>query len=159
MIGITLLILIDAPKADTYEWFNLRRIVQLRVGDHNLWSVTTMISEAGVEIALTQKLPINLFAHQLINIGVIEESLWLTGEVVNTGFKDESFTVRLRFKSVSLNQHRRLVEMLFCRPGQWKRQNAPGELHSLLLIFKIFLKPQILSDKKVDVRAMTVSQI
>ncbi|MEH1822790.1 MAG: glycosyltransferase [Nostoc sp.] len=159
MIGITILILIDAPKADMYEWFNLRRIVQLRVGNQNLWGVTTMISEAGVEIALTQKLPINLFAHQLINIEVIEENLWLTGELVSTGFKDESFTVRLRFKSVSLNQHRRLVEMLFCRPGQWKRQNAPGELHSLLLIFKIFLKPRILFDKKVDVRAMTVSQI
>ncbi|MEH1785733.1 MAG: glycosyltransferase [Nostoc sp.] len=159
MIGITLLILIDAPKADMYEWFNLRRIVQLRVGDQNLWGVTTMISEAGVEIALTQKLPIYLFAHQLISIGVIEENLWLTGEVVSTGFKDESFTVRLRLKSVSLNQHRRLVEMLFCRPGQWKRQNAPGELHSLLLIFKIFLKPRIIFDKKVDVRAMTVSQI
>ncbi|WP_375494195.1 glycosyltransferase [uncultured Nostoc sp.] len=159
MIGITLLILIDAPKADMYEWFNLRRIVQLRVGDQNLWGVTTMISEAGVEIALTQKLPIYLFAHQLISIGVIEENLWLTSEVVSTGFKDESFTVRLRLKSVSLNQHRRLVEMLFCRPGQWKRQNTPGELHSLLLIFKIFLKPRIIFDKKVDVRAMTVSQI
>ncbi|MBN3958964.1 glycosyltransferase [Nostoc sp. NMS8] len=159
MIGITILILVDAPKADMYEWFNLRRIVQLRVGDQNLWGVTTMISEAGVEIALTQKLPIYLFAHQLINIGIIEENLWLTGELVSTGFKDESFTVRLRFKSVSLNQHRRLVEMLFCRPGQWKRQNAPGELHSLLLIFKIFLKPRILFDKKVDVRAMIVSQI
>ncbi|MEH1922564.1 glycosyltransferase family 2 protein [Nostoc sp.] len=159
MIGITILILIDAPKADMYEWFNLRRIVQLRVGDQNLWGVTTMISEAGVEIALTQKLPIYLFAHQLINIGIIEENLWLTGELVSTGFKDESFTVRLRFKSVSLNQHRRLVEMLFCRPGQWKRQNAPGELHSLLLLFKILLKPRILFDKKVDVRAMTVSQI
>ncbi|MEH1850762.1 MAG: glycosyltransferase [Nostoc sp.] len=159
MIGITILILIDVPKADMYEWFNLRRIVQLRVGDQNLWGVTTMISEAGVEIALNQKLPINLFAHQLINIGIIEENLWLTSELVSTGFKDESFTVRLRFKSVSLNQHRRLVEMLFCRPGQWKRQKAPGELHSLLLIFKIFLKPRILFDKKVDVRAMTVSQI
>ncbi len=159
MIGITLLILLDAPKADMYEWFDLRRIVQLRVGDQNLWGVTTMISEAGAEIALSQKLPANLSAYQPIDIEIIEESLYLTGEVVSTGFKDEFFTVRVRFESVTLNQHRRLVEMLFCRPGQWKRQNAPGELYSLLLLLKIFLKPRILFDKKVDVSAMKVSQI
>ncbi|ODH01669.1 cellulose synthase catalytic subunit [Nostoc sp. KVJ20] len=159
MIGITLLILIDAPKADMYEWFDLRRIVQLRVGDQNLWGVTTMISEAGVEIALNQKLPAYLFTNQSIDIEIIEESFKLTGEVMSTGFKDEFSTVRIRFQSVSLNQHRRLVEMLFCRPGQWKHQNAPGELHSLLLLFKLLLKPRILFDRKVDARATKVSQI
>ncbi|QMS90893.1 glycosyltransferase [Nostoc edaphicum CCNP1411] len=159
MIGITLLILIDVPKADMYEWFDLRRIVQLRVGDQNLWGVTTMISEAGVEIALNQKLPAYLFTNQSIDIEIIEESFKLTGEVMSTGFKDEFSTVRIRFQSVSLNQHRRLVEILFCRPGQWKHQNAPGELHSLLLLFKLLLKPRILFDRKVDVSAMKVSQI
>lgn len=159
LISITLLILLDAPKPDMYEWFNLRRIVQLRVGDQNLWGVTTMISEAGAEIALTQKLPVYLFAYQPIDIEIIEENFRLTGEVMSTGFKDEFPTVRVRFESVSLNQHRHLVEMLFCRPGQWKHQNAPGELHSLLLLFKILLKPRILFDRKVDVSAMKVSQI
>lgn len=159
MIGITLLILLDAPKADMYEWFDLRRIVQLRVGDQNLWGVTTMISEAGVEIALNQKLPAYLFTNQPIDIEIVEESLKLTGEVVSTGFNNEFSTVRLRFKSVSLNQHRRLVEILFCRPGQWKHQNAPGELYSLLLLFKLLLKPRILFERKVDVSAMKVSQV
>ncbi|MEH2457149.1 glycosyltransferase [Nostoc sp.] len=159
LIGITLLILLDAPKPDMYEWFNLRRIVQLRVGDQNLWGVTTMISETGAEIALTQKLPVYLFAYQPIDIEIIEENFRLTGEVVSTKFKDEFLTVRVRFESVSLNQHRHLVEMLFSRPGQWKHQNAPGELYSLLLLFKILLKPRILFDRKVDVSAMTVSQI
>ncbi|MHC0065438.1 glycosyltransferase [Nostoc sp. UIC 10890] len=159
MIGITLLILIDAPKADMYEWFDLRRIVHLRVGDQNLWGVTTMISEAGAEIALNQKLPAYLFINKPIDIEIIEESLKLTGEVMSTGFKDEFSTVRIRFQSVSLNQHRRLVEILFCRPGQWKHQNAPGELYSLLLLFKLLLKPRILFERKVNVSAMKVSQI
>lgn len=159
MIGISLLILIDAPKADMYEWFDLRRVVQLRVGEQNLWAVTTMISEIGAEIALTQKLPVYLFAHQLIDIEIIEENLRLTGEVMHTGFKDGFSTVRIRFESITLTQHRRLVEMLFCRPGQWKHKNALGELHSLLLLFKILLKPRILFNRKVDVSPMAVSQV
>ncbi|MCZ0901955.1 cellulose synthase catalytic subunit, partial [Microcoleus sp. HI-ES] len=32
MIGIALLILVDIPKPDIYEWFNLRRVVQLNIG-------------------------------------------------------------------------------------------------------------------------------
>ncbi|MBG1266890.1 glycosyltransferase [Nostoc sp. WHI] len=159
MIGITLLILVDAPKADMYEWFDLRRVVQLKVGEQNLWGVTTMISEVGAEVALTQKLPGYLFAHQPIDIEIIEENLQLTCEVVRTGFKDEFPTVRVKFESITLTQHRRLVEMLFCRPGQWKHKNAPGELYSVLLLFKILLKPRILFNRKVDVSPMTVSQV
>ncbi len=54
LLGIALLILLDAPKPDLYEWFNLRRVVQLKVGEQKYWGITTMISEIGAEIALTR---------------------------------------------------------------------------------------------------------
>jgi cellulose synthase (UDP-forming) len=54
MIGIALLILLDVPKPDLYEWFNLRRLVRLDVAERTLWGVTTRISEVGAEVALTQ---------------------------------------------------------------------------------------------------------
>jgi len=53
-IGISLLILVDVPRPDLHEWFNLRRLVRLDVGELSLWGVTTSISEVGAEIALTQ---------------------------------------------------------------------------------------------------------
>ncbi|WP_373525522.1 glycosyltransferase [Nostoc sp.] len=159
MIGIALLILLDAPRKDVYEWFDLRRIVRLKVDGKNFWGVTTMISEVGAEVALTQQPCRNLFANQLVTIQIADENLQLAGEIVCTGFNNEFPTVRVRFESVSLSQHRHLIEMLFCRPGQWKRRNTPGELSSLLLLLKILLKPRILFDKKADVRAMAVSQV
>ncbi len=156
VISITLLILLDAPKADMYEWFDLRRVTQLRIDEDNLWGVTTMISEGGAEIALSQKSPVHLFPHQLIDIEIVEENLQLTGEVVGTAIKNDFLIVRVSFKPVSLNQYRRLVEMLFCRPGQWKHKNTPGELYSLFLLFKVLLKPRILFEKKVDINPMKV---
>ena len=66
--------------------------------------------------------------------------------------------MRVAFEQVNLSQHRRSVEILFCRPGQWKRQNTPGEFQSLLLIFKILLKPRVLFDRNIDVNAIAVSQ-
>ncbi|MBE9051179.1 glycosyltransferase [Nostocales cyanobacterium LEGE 11386] len=159
MIGITLWILLDAPKADMYEWFDLRRVVQLRIGEQSLWGITTMMSEVGAEIALTQKPHFYLLANQPVDIAITDENLHLSGKIIRTGFKDEFPTVRVKFKSVKLSQHRRLVEILFCRPGQWKHQNAPGELISLFLLFKILLKPRILSKKKMDINPIAVTKI
>ncbi|WP_017319166.1 glycosyltransferase family 2 protein [Mastigocladopsis repens] len=159
MLGISLLILLDAPKPDVYEWFDLRRVVRLSIGKQSFWGVTTIISEVGAEVAVTQNPPTDLFKNTLVKLEIVEEDLQLEAHIVRTGFKDEFPTVRLRFDSVNLSQHRRLVEMLFCRPGQWKRNNTPGEFSSLLLILRIFLKPQILFNRKVDVRAVAVSKV
>ncbi|MBD2347076.1 glycosyltransferase [Anabaena subtropica FACHB-260] len=159
IIGIALLILLDAPKSDMYEWFDLRRVVSLTIEKQKLWGVTTMLSEIGAEVALTQNPSMKLTKNQSITIEIAEENLCLSGEIIRTGLDDEFATVRIKFDTVNVNQHRRLVEMLFCRPGQWKRQNTPGELSSLLLILRILLKPRILFDRKVDIRAIAVSKI
>jgi cellulose synthase (UDP-forming) len=54
LIGVSLLILLDAPKPDLHEWFDLRRSVRLEVVGQTLWGATTKISEVGAEVALTQ---------------------------------------------------------------------------------------------------------
>jgi cellulose synthase (UDP-forming) len=157
LLGIALLILLDVPKPDLYEWFNLRRVVQLQVGKQKFWGITTMISEIGAEVSLTQA-GNNLDVNLPITLEIMGEQLQLPASIVRTSIKDEFTTVRLAFEPITLSQHRRLVEILFCRPGQWKRQNTPGELQSLLLIFKILLKPRVLFDRNIDVNAIAVSQ-
>lgn len=158
LLGIALLILLDVPKPDVYEWFDLRRVVRLNVAGKTFWGITTMISEVGAEVALTQSVAI-AGEKQPVKIEIAEEQLELAGQVIRTGFIDEFPTVRVAFEVASLNQHRRLVEMLFCRPGQWRRNNTPGEFHSLLLIFRILLRPRVLFDRNVDVSAIAVSKV
>ncbi|MEM7553175.1 MAG: glycosyltransferase [Cyanobacteria bacterium P01_A01_bin.84] len=158
-IGIALLILLDAPKADKYEWFDLRRVVNLKINQHHLWGITTMISEVGAEIALTQKPPLSLIPPQKVELEIAEEKLNLNAEILSTDFDEEFPTIRIQFSSLSLNQHRLLVKMLFCRPGQWKRSCSPSELKSLILLFKILLKPRVLFDRNVDVSAMKIFKV
>lgn len=160
MIGIALLILLDIPKPEVYEWFDLRRVVRLNVGSKNFWGITTMISEVGAEVALTHLAPLAGAGETLpVTLEIVEEQLELPGQITRTGFSDEFPTVRVAFESFSLSQHRRLVEMLFCRPGQWKRNNTPGEFKSLLLIFRILLRPRVLFDRDAQVRAIAVSKV
>ena len=158
MLGIAILILLDAPKPDVYDWFALRRTVKCNIQGKNYWGVTTMISEVGAEIALTQKAIISAEEMQPVTLEIMEEGVELIGEVIRTGFQNEFPTVRVVFQQLSLSHHRRLVEMLFCRPGQWKRHNTPGEFKSILLILKILFRPRIIFDRNIDVNAIAVSQ-
>ncbi len=168
MIGIALLILLDVPKPDPYDWFDLRRTVNLAIapphGPNHLatqfWGVSTMISEGGVEIALTQAgFPRLLQGETLpVTVHFLEEDLIVSGSVTQNGIQNEFPTVRVKFETVPLNQHRKLVQMLFCRPGQWKRRNSPGEFHSLFILFRILLRPRVLFEQEVDVRAIAVAK-
>lgn len=161
MIGIALLILLDAPKPNLYEWFNLRRLVRLNIAEQTFWGVTTNISEVGADLALTQAgLPPILSGETLpVKLEILEESIILNGQLISTGISGEFPTVRIMFEPLTLVQQRYLVEMLFCRPGQWKRHQTPGELRSLWLLLKILLKPRVLFDRNQKISAIAVSQV
>jgi cellulose synthase (UDP-forming) len=168
LLGISLLILLDAPKPDPYEWFNLQRVVRIQLATQNeqrilvehdnsqiqLWGITTKISEIGAQVALTNaiELPDSVLNAQLkplpITLEIMEEQLSLKAAIADISNKGECCTGRVTFDTPVLEQHRRLVEMLYCRPGQWQRRESPGELRSLLLLFRILLKPRVLFERK-----------
>ncbi|MCY7392302.1 MAG: glycosyltransferase [Leptolyngbyaceae cyanobacterium CAN_BIN12] len=165
MLGIALLILLDVPRPDPYDWFDLRRTVQITphpspVTHPTFWGVSTMFSEGGTEISLTQTgFPsLDLEETLPVTVNILEEALQLEGTAIRTDIQDEFSTVRIQFDALPGHDHRRLIEMLFCRPGQWKRRNSPGEFRSLLLLFGILLKPRILFDQGSDVRAIAIAK-
>ena len=160
MLGIALLILLDVPRPSPYEWFDLRRTVKLTIAEQTFWGVTTMLSEVGAEVALTQAGFPSLVpdAPLSVQLQLLEDDLVLTGQVTRQGISDEFSTVRILFESISLEQQRHLVEILFCRPGQWKTRQTPGEFQSVWLLFRALLKPRVLFDRNADVNPVAVTQ-
>ena len=164
IIGAALLILVDVPKLDLHEWFNLRRLVRLRFGDSasptELWGVTTQISEVGAEIALTQAEPRLSAGETLpVEITLLEEKLSLNGQIIQTDRNGEFPTVRVAYEPLTLPQQRQLIKLLFCRPGQWQRREIPGELQSLWLLLKVLFRPKVLFDRNPKINAIAVSQV
>ncbi|MGG6266191.1 glycosyltransferase [Leptolyngbya sp. AN03gr2] len=153
MLGIALLVLIDAPRPSQYEWFQLHRTVRLTVNQQEYWGSTIALSEAGAEVVITQ----NAFLDaQQVEIELMEERLKIKGTA--TLIDRDSLKFLITFEPLILKQHRCLVELLFCRPGQWKSRSTPGELRSLWLLIRIFLKPRILVDRHRRIHAIAVSQ-
>jgi cellulose synthase (UDP-forming) len=185
LVGIALLVMLDLPKPDLYEWFTLRRTVRVSytneheranldsqpqnelevvtgtdIPRNTYWGTTTAISEVGAQILLTQGgLPQLARGETLpVTIEIMEEGLKLEGRITQSTFEDEFPCLKVIFERVTLEQHRQLVAMLFCRPGQWKRQNAPGELLSLWLLLRSILRPQALFGKRKEISAIAISQ-
>ena len=168
-LAVCLLVLLDVPRPSLYEWFDLRRTVRLQIGERVFWGSTTAISEVGLEAILTQAglpMAVQTVGSQtaqpdvdtLVELEILEEGLVLQGKTIYTGVHDEFSAVRIMFEPVNLEQQRRLVEMLFCRPGQWKSRCSPGELRSLWLLFRILLKPRVIFDRQAAVSVVAVAK-
>ncbi len=159
MLSITLMVLVDVPRTSPYEWYGLRRIVRLQVGEQLFWGFTTAISEVGVEVTLTQTGFLEMGEARMLpaQVELMEEGLVISGQMMRIDLSDEYPIVRILFEPLNLHQQRSLVELLYCQPGQWKNRCSPGELESLRLLFKVLFRPRFLLDDKADIRAVAVA--
>ncbi len=164
-LGGALLILLDVPKLSLHEWFNLRRTIKLEIktidGEiKTYWGITTRISEVGAEISLTQLGIDKLIQGETIsaNLFILEEDINLSGQITKTNIVEEFYILHIDFDTISLEQERKLIALLFCRPGQWKRKNSPGELYSVWLMFKILLRPKVIFDRQPKINGIDVAQ-
>ncbi|MEM7594302.1 MAG: glycosyltransferase [Cyanobacteria bacterium P01_A01_bin.83] len=164
-IGVALLVLLDVPKPDSHQWFKLRRTVKLDIKADNqtatYWGITTHISEAGAEITLAQA-GISAFIGDdflPVELTILEEDIHLLGKITTINLNDDFYQIQVNFNPVTLVEERKLVALLFCRPGQWQKINSPGELYSLWLLFKVLSRPKIIVDRNPKINAVNVSQI
>jgi cellulose synthase (UDP-forming) len=146
-ISIAMIILLDLPKPSFYEWFKLKKEINL-YGDRSSYeTVTQKISEEGVEVILARssELPTEVF------VELLPEILVVPGKVTRSCIQNDSIIATIKFQSLSLEQHRQLIQMLYCIPGRWQRRNSPNELKSGLILLKLVLRPLIfLNAKKVS---------
>jgi cellulose synthase (UDP-forming) len=162
-LGAALLILLDVPKPDLHEWFNLRRTVKIIFKSpefKEFFGVTLSISEVGADISLTQRIPsLNKGETLPVELSILEDNIVLSGQITETKTYEDFLTVHLVFDQLDLLQQRQLTTLLYCRPGQWKSKNSPGELASLWLLIKILLRPKILFDRDPKITAIKVTQL
>ncbi|MFQ3679926.1 MAG: cellulose synthase catalytic subunit, partial [Pseudanabaenaceae cyanobacterium] len=153
LLGVALLVMFDVPKRDLYEWFALKRLVKVTAADGAIaWGITTALSEGAARIEFTQT-AIAADSPQTVTVEILEEELTL--QAILTW---EGTTPVATFTDVTLPQHRRLVEMLFCRPGQWQRSQNPGELASLWLLVRSLLVPRVVFARRREPAPLIIAQ-
>ena len=146
-ITVAMIALLDLPKPSFYEWFTVKKEINLYSDRHSYQSTTQKISEEGVEIVLERstKLDTEVF------VELLPEILIISGKVTRSRIENNSLIATIKFQNISVEQHRELVQMLYCIPGQWQKRNTPNELQSALILLKLVLRPlMFLNSKKVS---------
>ncbi|AFY70213.1 glycosyl transferase family 2 [Thalassoporum mexicanum PCC 7367] len=124
------------------------------------WGITSMCSEIGAEVEVTGRPPdLQPGETMPVTIEIMEVGLKLRGTITPSERSCELPKLKVRFEQVTLEQHRQLVELLFCRPGQWLRQRSPGEIASIYFLLRSLIKPRALFGKKQEISPVMVCQI
>ncbi len=145
-ITVAMMTLLDLPKPSFYEWYDHKKEINLYSDRGCYQGITQKISEEGIEILLDRQ--VNLATDVMLEL--IPEVLLLSGKITRSYVKDGDVRAVIKFQKVSIEQHRELIEMLYCRPGQWQKRDTPNELQSALILFKLLLRPlMFLNAKKV----------
>ncbi|ELR97791.1 glycosyltransferase [Gloeocapsa sp. PCC 73106] len=164
ILGASLIILLDVPQLELDPWFKLSRVVKITLkSDPGLefWGITHFLSESQAYLALTQLgIPqLNQGEKIPVELCLVQENITLEGNIVITEFNGDFPIIKVAFHSLTLPQQRQLVELLFCRPGQWKREETPGELTSLWLLIRIIFRPRIIFARYPKIQGLRVSQV
>ena len=145
-ISVAMMALLDLPKPSIYEWYDYKKEVGIYSDYACYEGITRKISEEGIEIELARSA--NLATDIMVEL--IPEVLFISGTITRSHIENDSTRAVVKFNSLSIEQHRELVKMLYCRPGIWQRRNTPNEIQSVLILLRLLLRPlTFLNAKKV----------
>ena len=143
-ISVAMMTLLDLPKPSFYEWYDRKKDINL-YGDRQVYQGTTQkISEEGVEILLDKQ----VYLPTEVMVELIPEVLILSGKITRSYTNNSDLRAVIKFQDVSIKQHRELVEMLYCSPGQWQRRKTPNEFKSALILFRLLFRPLMFFNAK-----------
>ncbi|MDG2991709.1 glycosyltransferase [Candidatus Synechococcus calcipolaris G9] len=158
VIGLALLVLIDAPQPDPFDWLPIQQTAEIAIAwEHcpplTVWGTSVLLSEGGAKISLPQCIPASAFDADL-SIKLLESNIQLQADLINIelskpgqqtqelGYPQQ--VIDLRFKNCDLATYRELVELLFCQPGRWQWPHTPSEGTAIALLLKSLVYPRIL---------------
>ncbi|MEB3160158.1 MAG: PilZ domain-containing protein, partial [Synechocystis sp.] len=165
LIILTLAILacIDVPKPESYHWFRWEKPVQLGWQNHQIMGKTELVSEQGVRVQLEDNLPWPLALGQWVDCEIQTHewpgSLKVKATVINMAENSDHGSIKtidLQFVAVTPPQYRHLVQLLFCRPGQWVRRSHPNEWQTLLVLAKGLWRPRFLGQDDPGMDAIPI---
>jgi cellulose synthase (UDP-forming) len=151
VLSIAIVGLIEVPKVSVAEiGYGIATPVILQVGEQNYRGMTRQLSERWAEIDLETGLENELsLTGSLINTVFSEENLCLGGIIQQSVNYKQGTLLRIEWEPMAIAQYRRLVEIIFCKPGRWQQKANPGELKTIaLLVSHLFYPLRLLAQSR-----------
>lgn len=144
VLGLAVMACVDGPQVDGFLWFALKQplTVGIKIGkESQMEGQIRLLSEGGAVIDL--ETPTILPPGTSLEVEFAQPHLKLLAQAISHGSAQAGPGIELRvmFAELGLPQYRKLVQLLFCQPGQWCWPKSQGELQTLWLLLKTLVRP------------------
>ncbi|BAQ63049.1 UDP-glucose-beta-D-glucan glucosyltransferase [Geminocystis sp. NIES-3708] len=131
-ILLSLIILIEIPKLDSYQWLTINKSIKLKISNQIYQGIVTKMCEIGAEINIDSSNIINESGELIFT----QEKLIIPFDINSYDLKNKK--IKVTFQPLSLLQYRQIIKILFCQPNQWILKESPHELKAIYLLIKAF---------------------
>ncbi|MDJ0579009.1 glycosyltransferase [Crocosphaera sp.] len=137
IICVALLAFLDKPKPSIYDSFPLRKKVKIIEPNQVIFGKTLEISEEEATILAYSK---NYVAEQFT---LKLDDLKIDSYIIGEKRSNNQYQLKIKFKELTLQQHTKLINILYSHPQRWKSKElktSPGEFLSLTLAIAAMFK-------------------
>ncbi len=137
ILGVALFGFLDKPKSSVYDSFSLRKKIKIIEPNQIIFGKTLEISEEGATILVYSQNDVALqFTLKL-------DDLKIDSYIISEKRSNNQYQIKIKFKELTLQQHTKLIHLLYSHPQRWKSKElkkSPGEFLSLALAIAAMFK-------------------
>jgi cellulose synthase (UDP-forming) len=141
IMGVAVLSGIDQPVRRDVDRFPLCTFCKLTIGDRVYWGYTNDLSEGGTSLTLNKNNELTNLKHDQEGLlEFVEHGFTMKCTVVRADRRDGFGNASIRFRDVTLEQHRKFVVLLYCSLEWWKERKKPNGLDATMAIIVAIFK-------------------
>ena len=138
IMGLAVLAAIDQPERRLVDRFPLRTACKITCGEQMYWGYTEDVSEGGAGLVLITEdyIPRN----SSVVMEFLERGVSVEAEIVKSRVNNQYAHVSLRFTTLTEEQNRLLIEILYTDKNWWKRSKRLGGIDAFIAVLSSFLQ-------------------
>ena len=141
VMAVAVLSAIDQPVRRDVDRFPLCTFCKLTVKDRVYWGYTNDLSEGGASLTLNKNNElVNLHGTQEGLLEFVEHGFTVKCTVIRSASRDRFANASLQFQDINLEQHRKLIVLLYCSLEWWKERKKPNGLDASLEVLAAIFK-------------------
>ncbi|MBE9223514.1 glycosyltransferase [Cyanobacterium stanieri LEGE 03274] len=150
IISLSLWAMLDIPKPNNYEWFNICEGVRVVIDEHIYQGMMTKICDVGALVELdylssnlvngkqiTGEVNQNQLSINSEKMEIIAQNLYLEGEVTEIKKTKNSYQFKVILETTNIHRYRQLIARIYCLNNHpWLGLNTASEWQTIYLLFK-----------------------
>lgn len=149
IISLSLWAMLDVPKPNNYEWFNIFEGIRLVIDEHIYQGIMTKISDVGADIELSYSSSLDNYYQKWQKLGnkslvseqcveIMAQDLYITGKIIDIINDGNNYQIKIVFDTEENTIYRQLITKVYGLNIQQQkyRLNTASELKTVYLLFK-----------------------